>query len=175
MVVTLCGFLGVTFFEGLTEVEMGIDLRYVAGSNRTQLLPPVSIRLPPAPGPGEGSKMGVGEVMNSIPLLLQGCMAVVSLSVILGYTFHRRPIGRSRKVCRPKLRGGSVPSAEVRGTVDTLSIIGVYLLLGVYAVVLRLLLMAGDVERNPGPTGKKGSNDDFLTAVFPGWSLACRL
>ena len=100
--------------------------------------------------------------MNSIPLLLQGCMAVVSLSVILGYTFHRRPIGRSRKVCRPKLRGGSVPSAEVRGMVDTLSIIGVYLLLGVYAVVLRLLLIAGDVERNPGPTGKKGSNDDLL-------------
>ena len=31
------------------------------------------------------------------------------------------------------------------------------LLLGVCAVVLALLLMAGDVERNPGPTGKEGS------------------
>ena len=31
------------------------------------------------------------------------------------------------------------------------------LLLGVCTVVLVLLLMAGDVERNPGPTGKEGS------------------
>ena len=101
--------------------------------------------------------------MNSTPLLLQGCMAVVSLSLILGYTFRRRPIGRcgSGKLCRPKLRGGSgdeassVQSAEVRGMADT-GIIGVCLLLRVCAVVLVLLLMAGDVERNPGPTGKEG-------------------
>ena len=33
---------------------------------------------------------------------------------------------------------------------------GVCLLLGVCLVVLSLLLMAGDVERNPGPTGKEG-------------------
>ena len=33
-------------------------------------------------------------------------------------------------------------------------IIGVCLLLGVCAVMLTLLLLAGDVERNPGPTGK---------------------
>ena len=49
-------------------------------------------------------------------------MAVVSLSLILGYTFRRRPIGMCGcgKVCRPKLRGGgSVPSAEVRGMADT--------------------------------------------------------
>ena len=95
----------------------------------------------------------VGEVMKSTPLLLLGCMAVVSLSLILGYTLRRRPIGRCG--CRPKLRGGSVPSAEVRGMADT-GIIGVCLLLEVCAVVLALLLMAGDVERNPGPTGKEG-------------------
>ena len=35
--------------------------------------------------------------------------------------------------------------------------VGVCLLLVVCAVVLALLLMAGDVERNPGPTGKEGS------------------
>ena len=96
--------------------------------------------------------------MNSTPLLLQGCMAVVSLTLILGYTLRRRRIGRCGcgKVCRPKLRGGSVPSAEVGGVADT-GVIGVCLLLGVCAVVLALLLMAGDVERNPGPTGKEGS------------------
>ena len=90
--------------------------------------------------------------MNSTPLLLQGCMAVVSLSLILGYTFRGRPIKRCGcgKVCRPKLRGGSVSSAEVREMADTGN-------LGVCAVVLALLLIAGDVERNPGPTGKEGS------------------
>ena len=95
----------------------------------------------------------VGEVMNSTLLLLQGCMAVVSLSLILGYTLRGRPIEGCGKVCSPKLRGrGSVPSAEVRGMAD----IGVCLLLEVCGVVLVLLLMAGDVERNPGPTGKEG-------------------
>ena len=97
--------------------------------------------------------------MNSTPLLLQGCIAVVSLTLILGYTFRGRLIGRCGcgKVCRPKLRGGSVPShEEITGMADTENI-GVCLLLGVCAVVLALLLMAGDVERNPGPTGKEGS------------------
>ena len=85
-------------------------------------------------------------------------MAVVSLSLILGYTLRRRPIRRCGcgKMCRPKLKaGGSVPSAEVRGMMDT-GITGVCLLLAVRAVVLALLLKAGDVERNPGPTGKEG-------------------
>ena len=104
------------------------------------------------------ARWGVGEVMNSTLPLLQGCMAVVSLSLILGYTLRGRPIGRCGcgKVCRPKLRGGSVPGADVRGMTNT-GIIGVCLLLEVCTVVLALLLMAGDVERNPGPTGKEGS------------------
>ena len=86
-------------------------------------------------------------------------MAVVSLSLILGYMFRGCPIGRCGcgKVCRPKLRGVSVPFKEVGGMVDTGNV-GVCVLLGVCvcAVVLALLLMAGDVERNPGPTGKEG-------------------
>ena len=45
---------------------------------------------------------------------------------------------------------------KITGMADTGNI-GVCLLLGVCAVVLALLLMAGDVERNPGPTGKEGS------------------
>ena len=112
----------------------------------------------PLPVQWKAARWGVREVMHSTPLLLQDCMAVVSLSLILGYTLRGRPIGRCgcRKVCRPKLRGGSVPSAEVRVMADTGNI-GVCLLLGVCAVVLALLLMAGDVERNPGPTRKEGS------------------
>ena len=117
----------------------------------------------PLPVQWRAARWGVGEVMNSTPLLLQGCMAVVSLSLILRYTFHRRLIGRcvKGKVCRPKMRGGSFPSAEVRGMTDT-GIIGLCLLLEVRAVVLALLLMAGDVERNPGPTGKEGIYDPVL-------------
>ena len=105
----------------------------------------------PLPVQWRAARLGVGEVMNSTPLLLQGYMAVVSLSLILGYTFRGRPIGRCGcgKLCRPKLRGGSILSAEVRGMADMGNI--------VCAVVLALLLMAGDVERNPGPTGKEGS------------------
>ena len=101
---------------------------------------------------------GVGEVMNSTPLLFQGCVAVVCLSVILGYTFRRLPNGRygCGKVRRSKLRSGSVPSAEVR-EMASLGTVGVCLLLRVCSVVLVLLLMAGDVERNPGPTGKEGT------------------
>ena len=86
-------------------------------------------------------------------------MAVVSLSLVLEYsTSRRRPIKRSGcgKVYRPKLRDGSVLSSKVRGMADT-GIIDECLLLGVCTVVLVLLLMAGDVERNPGPTGKEGS------------------
>ena len=113
----------------------------------------------PLPVQWRAARWGVGEVMNSTPLLLQGCMAVVSLSLILGYTFRGRSIEKCvcGKVCRHKSRGASVPSAEVRGMADT-GIIGVCLLLGVCAVVLALLLMAGDVERNPGPTGKEGNS-----------------
>ena len=99
---------------------------------------------------------GVEEVMNSTPLLFHGCVAVVCLSVILGYTFRRLPNGRCGKVRRSKLRSASVLSAEVR-EMASLGTVGVCLLLRVCSVVLVLLLMAGDVERNPGPTGKEGT------------------
>ena len=39
----------------------------------------------------------------------------------------------------------------------SLGTVGVCLLLRVCSVVLVLLLMAGDVERNPGPTEKEGT------------------
>ena len=114
----------------------------------------------PLPAQRRAARWGVVEVVNSTPLVLQGCMAVVSLSMILEYVFRRFggcPHGRGGcgKVRCPKLGGGSVPNAEARGMVGVGS--GVCLLLRVCAVVLSLLLMAGDVERNPGPTGKEGT------------------
>ena len=55
----------------------------------------------------------------------------------------------------PSWGGGSVSSTEASRMVGVGS--GVCLLLRVCAVVLSLLLMAGDVERNPGPTDKEGT------------------
>ena len=68
-------------------------------------------------------------------------MAVVSLSLILGYPFRGCHIGRCGcgKICRPKLRGGSVPSHEkITGMADMGNIGVCLLLLGVCAVVLSL-------------------------------------
>ena len=152
-----------TVVEGRTEVEMGIDIATWRARIGLNYCHQSRYACRPLPVQWRAARWGVGEVMNSTPLLLQGCMAVVSLSLILGYTFRMRPIRRCGcgKVCRPKLIDGSVPSAEVRGMADT-GIIGVFVLLGVCAVVLALLLLAGDVERNPGPTGKEGIYNPVL-------------
>ena len=116
----------------------------------------------PLPVLWRAARWGVGDVVNSTPLVLQGCMAVVSLSLILEYAFrrwggrpNRKAWGGYGKVRCPKLEGGSVTRAEVCGMAGVGS--GVCLLLRVCAVVLSLLLMAGDVERNPGPTDKEGT------------------
>ena len=150
------------------EVEMGIDVATWRARIGLNYYRQSRYACRPLPVQWRAARWGVGEVMNSTPPLLQGCMAVVSLSLILGYTFRSRPVGRygCGKVCRPKLRGGSVLSAEVRGMPNT-GTFGVCLLLKVCAVVLVLLLMAGDVERNPGPTGKEG--------MFQGLSPTCSL
>jgi len=97
--------------------------------------------------------------MNDTPLVLQGCIVVVSLTLILEYVFHSWRIypkgkGRCGKVRCSKLGGGCVLSAEARGMVGVAS--GVHLMLQLCVVVLALLLMAGDVERNPGPLKKEG-------------------
>ena len=121
-------------------------------------------------------RWGVGEVVNSTPVVFQDCLAVISLSLILEYPFHKwggcpKRKGGCGKVRCPKLGGGSVPSAETSGMVDVGS--GVCLLLRVCAVVLSLLLMAGDVERNPGPTDKEGTST--LVAWFRLLMSACLL
>ena len=88
--------------------------------------------------------------MNDTPLVLKGCMTVVALSLILQYVVHPWP--------RVKGRGGGGKvhchwwgtTFQVGGTVDG----GGSLLLSAIVVVIPLLLViAGDVERNPGPEG----------------------
>ena len=94
MKVWLCEFLGVTVVEGLlTEVEnYGNRCRYVAGSNRTQLLSPVSIRLPLASGPVEGGKMGGGggheQHTSSAPGLHGGRLTVTDTGIYTPQASH---------------------------------------------------------------------------------------
>ena len=86
--------------------------------------------------------------MNDTPLILKGCMAVIALSLILEYVVHTWT--------KPKGRGGGCKirchwreaTSRVRKTVDG----GVTLLSSFMVVVL--LLIAGDVELNPGPGGR---------------------
>ena len=93
---------------------------------------------------------GVGEVMNDTPLVLKGCMTVVALSLILQYVVSSwsklKGRGGGGKV-RCHWRG---PTSQIKVTVDS----GGTLLLRTIVVVIPLLLvMAGDVETNPGPEG----------------------
>ena len=97
-----------------------------------------------------------GGFINNTPLVLKGCMTVVALPLILQCVFH----------CWPRLKGGGGggkmwchwwgSTYQVRGTVDG----GGILLLRTLVVVIPLLLvMAGDVETNPGPPKMEGKKD----------------
>ena len=88
--------------------------------------------------------------MNGTPLVLKDCMTVVALSLILQNVVH------SWSKLKRRSGGGKVrchwlgSTSQVRGTVDG----GETLLLRAIVVVIPLLLvMAGDVETNPGPEG----------------------
>ena len=89
--------------------------------------------------------------MNDTPLVLKGCMTVVAVSLILQYVVHSWS----------KLKGGGGggklhgyqqgPMSRVRGAVDGG---GTLLLRAIVVVIPLLLVIAGDVETNPGPEGK---------------------
>ena len=99
--------------------------------------------------PGVAS-WGVGEVMNDTSLVFKGCMTVVVLSLILQYVVS----------CWSKLKGrgggGKVrshwwePTSQVSVTVDSG---GTLLHRAIVVVIPLLLVIAGDVETNPGPEG----------------------
>ena len=94
---------------------------------------------------------GVEEVMNDTPLVLKGCMTVVALSLILQYVVHSwsklKVRGGGNKVCCHWQ--GATPG--VRGKVAGE---GTLLLRAIAVVIPLLLVIAGDVETNPGPGGK---------------------
>ena len=93
---------------------------------------------------------GVGEIINDTPLVLKGCMAVVALSLILQYITHTWPKLKGRG-------GGGKLRCHWRGTTSHMREIvggGGTLVRKAFMVVIPLLLiMAGDVELNPGPDG----------------------
>ena len=92
----------------------------------------------------------VGEVMNDTTLVLKGCMTVVALTLILQYVVC------SCSKLRGRSGGGKVhchwwgSTSQVRGTADVARI----LQLTAVVVIPLLLVIAGDIETNPGPEGK---------------------
>ena len=88
--------------------------------------------------------------MNDTPLVLKGCMTVVALSLILQYVVH--------SWSKLKVRGGGGKvrcqwwrtTFQVRRTLDGG---GTLLVRAIVVVISLLLVIAGDVETNPGPEG----------------------
>ena len=135
---------------------MGIDLatwRARIGLNYYHMCRPLQSRWRSSGGllyqPGVAS-YGVGEVMNDTPLALKGCMTVVALSLILQYVVH--------SWSKLKGRGGGSKvrcqwwriTFQVRRTLDGG---GTLLVRAIVVVISLLLVIAGDVETNPGPEG----------------------
>ena len=94
--------------------------------------------------------------MNDMPLLLKGCMTVVALSLILQYVVHSWPKLNGRS-------GGSKVHCHWQGSTFQVSSIvdggGTLLLRAIVVMIPLLLLMAGDVETNPGPDGNLGKKE----------------
>ena len=88
--------------------------------------------------------------MNNTPLVLKGCMTVVALSLILQYVVHSWSKLRGRS-------GGGKVRCDWRGSTFRVKGIldggGTLLLRAIVVVIPLLLVIAGDVETNPGPGG----------------------
>ena len=135
---------------------MGIDLatwRVRIGLNYYHMCRPLQTRWRRSGGrlyqPGVVS-WGVGKVVANVPLVLKDCMTVVALSLILQYVVHSWSKQKGRG------GGGKVHCHWQRTTSQVGEIIigGMTLLLANFVVVIPLLLViAGDVELNPGPGG----------------------
>ena len=137
---------------------MGIDLatwRARIGLNYYHMCRPLKIRWSSSGGrlyqPWVAS-WGIGEVMNDTPLVLKSCMTVIALSLILlHYIVHSWIKMKGRGGCsqvRSHLQGTSF---QGRGPGDGSRTL---LLKAIVVVMPLLLVIAGDVETNPGPGGK---------------------
>ena len=138
---------------------MGIDLatwRARIGLNYYHMCRPLQTRWRSSGGrlyqPGVAS-WGVEEVMNDAPLVLKGCTTVVALSLILQCVVH------SWSKLRGRGGGGKVhclwsgPRSGSTSQVRTVDCGRTLLLKTIVVVIPLLLVIAGDVETNPGPGG----------------------
>ena len=140
---------------------MGIDLatwRARIGLNYYHMCRPLQTRRRSSSGrlyhPGVAS-WGVGEVMNNTPLVLKGCMTIVALSLILEYVVH----SWSKLKLRGRGGGGKVRCHWQGSISQARSIVdggGILLLRATLVVIPLLLVIAGDVETNPGPPKGEG-------------------
>ena len=147
---------------------MGIDLatwRARIGLNCYHMCRPLQTRWRSSGGwqyQAGVASWGVGEVMNDTPLVLKGCITVVALSLVLQYVVHSWPKLKGRG------RGGKVychwqrSTSQLRGTVGGC---GTLLLRATLVVILLQLVMAGDVETNPGPEGNFGRRESLCNMV----------
>ena len=154
------------------KLIMGIDLatwRARIGLNYYHMCRPLQTRWRSSGGRlyqlGVAS-WGVGEVMNDAPLVLKGCMTVVALSLILQYVVHSWSKLRGRsgggKVCC-HWRGST---SRVKGILDGR---GTLLLRAIVVVIPLLLVIAGDVETNPGPGGTDNHQSELLKEYYKVW------
>ena len=148
---------------------MGIDLatwRARIGLNYYHMCRPLQTRWRSSGGrlyqPGVAS-WGVGEVMNGTSLVLKGCMTVVALSLILQYVVHSW--SKLKGKCR---RGkvhchwwGSTSSFRMGQTINSWCL----LLRAIVVMIPLLLVIAGDVETNPGPGGNILLEGNFLCNI----------
>ena len=144
---------------GNCKLIMGIDLatwRARIGLNYYHMCRPLQTRWRSSGRlfqPGVAS-WGVGEIMNDTPLVLKGCMMVVALSLMLQYV--RFSSGKNGK------GGGGKVHCHWRGTTsqirDAMDGGGMLLLRAIVVVIPLLLVIAGDVETNPGPPKREGTD-----------------
>ena len=150
------------------KLIMGIDLatwRARIGLNYYHMCRPLQTKWRSSGGQlyqPEVASWGVGEVMNDTPLVLKGCMTVVALSMILQYIVHSwsklRGRGGGGRVCcywqgttySSERDSGWWGDTPVKGTVDGG---GTLLFRAIVVMIPLLLVIAGDVETNPGPEG----------------------
>ena len=101
--------------------------------------------------------------MNDTPQVLKGCMTVVALSLILQYVVHswsklKGGGGGGKAYCH--WRGST---SRVKGILDGG---GTLLLRAIVVVVPLLLVIAGDVELNPGPPKREGKVIEYLFSLL---------
>ena len=152
---------------------MGIDLatwRARIGLNYYHMCRPLQTRWRSSGGqlyqPGVAS-WGVGEVMNDTSML-KGCMTVVALSLILQYVAH------SWSKLGGNGGGGKVrclwPREVSTSQVRTMDGGGTLLLKAIVVVIPLLLVIAGDIETNPGPEGslclQEVRRSEFIVLLF---------